>query len=70
MKTFIVLMTILSAGNLETHSYRFALPLCKPGQQATVQSSEDYVAVLMRCERGPDGQGKWVPAARKKGKAL
>ena len=70
MKAFIVLITILSGSGPETHTYRFALPTCKPGQQATVQSSEDYVAVLMRCERGPDGRGKWVPAARKKGKVL
>ena len=64
MKTFIVLMTILSAGNMETHTYRFALPPCQPGQQATVQSEDDYVAVVMRCVRAKDGSGKWIPAPR------
>ncbi len=65
MKTFIVLMTILSSsGDMETHTYRFALPPCKPGRQVAVQSGDDYVAVLMRCVRAKDGSGKWIPAPR------
>ena len=64
MKTFIVLMSIVAAGNLETHTYQFSLPPCEPGRSALIQSPKDYVAVLMQCVRGPDGKKRWIPAQR------
>lgn len=64
MKTFIVLLSIVAAGHLETHTYKFSLPPCEPGRSALIQSPQDYVAVLMQCVRGPDGKVRWVPAPR------
>ncbi len=67
MKTIIVLLAVISAGAHESHTYSFRLPAdCEPGALVSVSSQEDFLAVGMRCVRGPDGKGFWRPAERQR----